>query len=429
MDNYAGPSPFNPSFADWFSKRRSSKNKRAFAEDTSKGFRGSYAKERRRGVQDGTYAPYRKRRLKSALTGDTYDVPEHDANELEGTFMEQVSKLSSQYGDKKLLARISTPADYIDYAFQSKQQQANITAVDCKGGHIARLEYNAICLLLKVTFLNRGDVVVFFNLPAQTAALLMLYARNNTMAPPDRNGRPRHALGVEFWNLVRVRGTVHNTRFPFQYTVDLRTGGMPGRKAGFVPPGERKYVYATGLADRRFNQGPGIEVPKTKYPVRLKAGTMDAEDYIAEAEKDAREAKAEALEEKSLKEILRAGNAYAYDALNRAHQNVEGAVEALLGNKDAFIDYAKSKGLNDVALRKFNEAYDEANAMYDNAAPFEDILSFLNKKGAAYDAATITGNPKIWGTGSSAEDNDDDAYDDLDDGDDYSDLDDRGSRR
>lgn len=196
--------------------------------------------------------------LKNSATGDPYKVykkycmPEgdfehlsslietaHGAKTVKRSHNEVENVLSDRYKDsiekdgKHILANVRSAGDYIDYGF-GESQQKNITSVECKGGHIASIAYNPGYKLLKVLFAKRGDEVVFFDLPANVAATLMYLGANGTMAPPDKNGRERHAVGVEFWNLVRIRGTLHGTRYRFSYTVDNRTGfsGYGGTTGG-----------------------------------------------------------------------------------------------------------------------------------------------------------------------------------------------------
>lgn len=227
----AGPTPWNPDFSDWYSKHRHSKNKKDF----------KYA------VSHPTTP------IRSSLTGDVYKMPKQDYTEFVKYFNEHHSELSEGYKDgKPLYRKIETPADYIDYGFSDRQKR-NLTTQECKGGHIKRLTYNPLYMLFMVEFSNRGDICVFFNLPANVAAQLMYLAETNTMAPPDKNGKERHMVGVEFWNLVRVRGSLHKTQYPFQYTKDFRTGRAAGRTEGIGPDGKpSKYIYEWGHKDQRY---------------------------------------------------------------------------------------------------------------------------------------------------------------------------------
>lgn len=261
-----GPSPFSSDFSDWYKKKRHSANKKEL-----------------KGLQAG----YPTRQLKSNLTGDIYLLPRQDYEELVKYFGEHHSELSEGYNnDKKLYRTIQTPADYIDYAFEKKSQQKQLITQECQGGHIKALTYNALYMLLMVEFTNRGDVCVFFNLPANVASTLLYLAKNNIMAPADKNGRERHAVGVEFWNLVRVRGSIHNTRFPFQYTKDFRTGEAFGRREGYGPDGGvSKWVYNKDpIPDARYKNKDDVNAKLRTTPLRVKREDFEKQSSMLEDE-------------------------------------------------------------------------------------------------------------------------------------------------
>lgn len=261
-----GPSPFNSDFSDWYTKKRHYKNK---------------------WEMKGLQADYPTRKLKSNLTGDVYLLPKQDYEELVKYFGEHHSELSEGYNNgKRLYRNIQTPADYIDYAFDKKSQQKQLVTQECSGGHIKALTYNALYMLLMVEFTNRGDICVFFNLPANVASTLLYLAKNNTMAPPDKHGRERHAVGVEFWNLVRVRGSIHDTRFPFQYTKDFRTGEAFGRREGFGPDGGvSKWVYNRDpIPDARFKNKDDPDAQLRTTPLRVKREDFERQSRMLESE-------------------------------------------------------------------------------------------------------------------------------------------------
>lgn len=230
----AGPFPGSPGFDDFrasWGERR--KNKRNFNNDAT------YSR------QSSSKPEYKT--LTSSL-GETYKIPVHDFKELEEYLHQQQKggnmQLQGGKSDKykngttlfgkpaQYLKNVTTPEDYIDYGFSDKQKK-NIADVNINGGHITYIAYNATHMLMKVRFEKVGnfsDTVVFFNLPANIAMTLMYLGRNGTMAPPGPKGEERHAVGVEFWNLVRVRGTVHGTRF--QWIYDYGSGALAASGAG-----------------------------------------------------------------------------------------------------------------------------------------------------------------------------------------------------
>lgn len=91
-------------------------------------------------------------------------------------------------------------------------------------GHITLLEYamendHTRTGILRVSFLN-GDVCLFFNVPPAVYGTLKHHAVHKSTAGSYRSHgeiRQRHLLGVEFWNLVRIRGHRYGAKFPFSY--------------------------------------------------------------------------------------------------------------------------------------------------------------------------------------------------------------------
>ena len=210
MNVDAGPSIFldQSAYKDWKRSKASYKNRRA-------------SKELSKDYKDWEQQPlqYSKRNLKTSLLGNNYWMPEHDANELEHYVQKNQSVLSDSYKGKQRLYNVQTPADFIDYAFTDARLK-NVETAEASGGHILSVSYNSLYKILIVKFAKQaalGDTCAFFDLPANVAALLLHYARTNQLAPSDGK-HERHMLGVEFWNLVRVRGTLHNTRYAFEYT-------------------------------------------------------------------------------------------------------------------------------------------------------------------------------------------------------------------
>lgn len=80
-------------------------------------------------------------------------------------------------------------------------------------GHIAMLEYAQREHILRVTFTNNGAVCVFFDVPTAVAGELIHLADKNTTRHKDG----RHMLGIRFWDYIRIRGTQHGAKYPFEY--------------------------------------------------------------------------------------------------------------------------------------------------------------------------------------------------------------------
>ena len=80
-------------------------------------------------------------------------------------------------------------------------------------GHIAMLEYAQREHILRVTFTNNGAVCLFFDVPTAVAGELIHLARSNSTRHKDG----RHYLGIRFWDYIRIRGTQHGAKYPFEY--------------------------------------------------------------------------------------------------------------------------------------------------------------------------------------------------------------------
>lgn len=247
----------------------------------------------------GFSVSYEKRLLINELTGEKYPMPAQDNVEFVKFYRKHQSELSQGYlNGKKLKRNILTPTDFIDYAFETKSQKNNqLVSVDCKGGHIVKLTYNALYKLLMVQFAysyNLPNVCVFFNLPANVAALLMHLGETGQMAAPEitKTGivRERHAVGVEFWNLVRVRGTKHTTRYPFEYTNGFTTGRKPSDKH----PQNKKWIYlnkekaerlGVSTADKRYKDYDAVDAKQRSTAIRLSKDEyekLNAEQQMAD---------------------------------------------------------------------------------------------------------------------------------------------------
>ena len=170
--------------------------------------------------------------------GNRIQVPEDDYQDYM-TFYRSATdeQKSDQYTGSGRLRDVQTPADYIDYAFGKNTKVVPI--VQQGVGHIQLLEYAPRHQVLRVTFTNNGSIVAFFRVPQQVAMVLMHLAQSGSARSDGK-----HLLGVYFWDMIRIRGTVHGSRYKFTYVQDHSTGGLPGR-----PYGSGEYIYReeTGL--------------------------------------------------------------------------------------------------------------------------------------------------------------------------------------
>ena len=83
-------------------------------------------------------------------------------------------------------------------------------------GHILQLEYNDYTQVMRVHF-SKGAICVYFRVPMVVFGELYTLAQNKTTTKHTFDGNERGALGVRFWDLVRIRGSMHGGRFRFIY--------------------------------------------------------------------------------------------------------------------------------------------------------------------------------------------------------------------
>lgn len=145
-----------------------------------------------------------------------------------------------------------TSQDYAEHAFDGKHKTSKWSG-DC--GHITGLEYSAYFQLLKVNF-RAGDVVIYYRVPSTVAAELLHFAETGQETTNTFDGTQRHVLGVRFWDLIRIRGTKHGSRYRFEYKDKVEgTGGPLGR------PSSGEYNVVPALAGREF---AGYDTDKLK---------------------------------------------------------------------------------------------------------------------------------------------------------------------
>lgn len=105
-------------------------------------------------------------------------------------------------------------------------------------GHIKYLRYAVREQILLVNFVNGDATCVFFRVPSAVAGILLHDAeskqtitkreipaksawtsRTGIRHTTKISGRyvKRHALGIHFWDYIRIRGLNHGSKFPFEY--------------------------------------------------------------------------------------------------------------------------------------------------------------------------------------------------------------------
>lgn len=357
MPAVSGPPPWS----SWYTNKASRKNKGKFTRllKGNQTLHSHTAPSEMLHIKDFKHP---MRPLRNPLNGNVYYLPKQDFEELVEYFTKHESELSQGYREgKKIRRNVQSPADYIDYAFETKTQQKNIVTQECQGGHIKKLSYNAMYQVLMVEFTNNGSVCVFFNLPANVAETLLYHARNNIMAV-GKMGDERHGVGVQFWNLVRVRGTVHNTWYPFQYTKDFSSGEPFGRRQGVGPKGqpskwlyldsETAAAYGADIRDKRYKNNADLGENNTTrresqmrllredYQAAIDNARSERKQYTEDQKQDAiNYFFEEGLYDKELsREKLTNAQRAALTAAYRGYMNMD--------NSDNIIDNLEAAGVN-----------------------------------------------------------------------------------
>lgn len=147
----------------------------------------------------------------------------------------KLADLTDDYKKSKTLDHASSNADYIDYSFSVDAE--NVVSFEKQGpadkiGHIRKLEYNSVTLVLRVTFTNNNNVVAYFRVPSVVAGELLYLAEADSVQISTRSYKYVHTLGVRFWDLVRIRGTLHGSRYSFAYTTDNGSDNLVGGVRG-----------------------------------------------------------------------------------------------------------------------------------------------------------------------------------------------------
>lgn len=149
--------------------------------------------------------------LTDRATGKSYEIPDDDYRQYLG-----------QKQDRSIEQYIT---DVFGSSTDIKVVEPRATGGDT--GHIIKLEYAVLYKVLRVTFRKpskSGQVVAYLNVPAPVAGELLYLAESNQTQVSASSGTLRHVLGIRFWDLIRIRGTIHGTRYPFNYVTDMGNG-------------------------------------------------------------------------------------------------------------------------------------------------------------------------------------------------------------
>ncbi len=184
----------------------------------------------RSNVYNGKVTPAKMHELTDPATGNSYEIPDDDYRQYLG-----------QKQDKSV-------EKYVANAFGSS---ADVKVVEPRAtggdtGHIIKLEYAVMYKILRVTFKKPskgGQIVAYMNVPNPVAGELLYLAESNQTQISATSSTLRHVLGMRFWDLIRIRGTIHGSRYPFEYVTNMGNGRDSYAKGTATPDwGKTKFV-------------------------------------------------------------------------------------------------------------------------------------------------------------------------------------------
>ena len=216
MASYAGPAPWSSGF-------------KALNRDTSsrgyvpgRGWRKTNPNDEWRKMPKRTATKV----IRNPLTGRNIRVPVQDIDDYiqmmnAGSPDDQVMQFTAERG----LGIEEGMAAYVEEAFDDKHKHYKIEGC----GHIKLLEYNIRRQVMRVTFTNNDACVAFFRVPIAVFGELYSLAESKVESRNTFDGSVRHVLGIRFWDIVRIRGSMHGSRYRFTYVSGGGSGGSGGR--------------------------------------------------------------------------------------------------------------------------------------------------------------------------------------------------------
>lgn len=271
MAAVSGPSPWSDDYEGF---RRLSKAKLK---------KGGYEHIPGRGYVKGRELPHKKKVTLS--DGSTVEVYESNLGIPIGYHGPAPDTDLDKYLDKHGQLHEEDVGLFISKVFDGKHKVYKVTMEE--SSHIRVLEYSAYYQLLKVTFWN-GSTVVYFRVPSTVSGELYHLGQSNAMSNNSFDGSRRHVIGIRFWDLVRIRGTLTGSRYKFKYVAggDRSLSGVDAvlrrRKSGRRYDTDSKYVKVdverakdehTGI----FRKRPG-EAANDNIVVKLELLAKNATD-------------------------------------------------------------------------------------------------------------------------------------------------------
>ena len=203
-------------------------------------------------VYNGKVTPAKMHELTDPATGKPYQIPDDD-------YREYLGQKQDKSVDKYVASAFESSADV-------KVVEPRATGGDT--GHIIKLEYAVLYKILRVTFKKPskgGQVVAYMNVPAPVAGELLYLAESNQTQVSASSGTLRHVLGMRFWDLIRIRGTIHGTRYPFDYVTDMGNGRDSYAKGTATPDWSKtNFVLVNESGNSRLSAKPVDQLTDTE---------------------------------------------------------------------------------------------------------------------------------------------------------------------
>lgn len=173
--------------------------------------------------------------------------------------------------DTSFYATNSTSNEILRLAEVAFSVKDNFIHVDAQadGGHIQWIEYSYDYKLMRVCFggpggprgvPSRQDVCIYKGIHYIIFEELRHALVNNVKHGSYKTGRKKHLVGVRFWDLVRIRGQIYGSRFPFEYDVKLSS-----RRYKLTGEGRHTFVLSDKnlkllFPNRNFKSGEKVSV-------------------------------------------------------------------------------------------------------------------------------------------------------------------------
>ena len=132
-------------------------------------------------------------------------------------------QLTEEYKNKPVRENMRSLADWCSWSFD--RDNSGYYSFSCPAGHIEKVDYNNTSKIMRVKFRSGdGETACYFYVPADIYFTLE-HLSDGMPTRKDRRNIERHLVGIYFWDLVRIRGTVHGNRYQCCYVTSGDGGG------------------------------------------------------------------------------------------------------------------------------------------------------------------------------------------------------------